>query len=88
MEALVQTENYNMLVFKSQQNIDDEDDTYQKEVGAAIAGLPTASSTLKYRRSAKIAKNALVAARYLCEANPSHVTFKLLLVSVTRSVII
>ncbi|MGM0924034.1 MAG: HNH endonuclease [Bacillota bacterium] len=71
----VNSKSYDQFLFKSQQNLDDEDDIYQKEVGAAIAGLPIPTSTLKYRRSSTIAKNALKAANYLCEAEPSHVTF-------------
>ncbi|MFJ9386984.1 HNH endonuclease [Peribacillus sp. NPDC101481] len=74
-ENIFQSKSYDPFLFKSQQNFDDEDDSYQKEVGAAIAGLPISTSNLKYRRSSTVAKNALKAANYLCEAEPSHVTF-------------
>lgn len=63
------------MVFKSQQNIDDEDDVYQKEIGAAAVKLPTTSSTLKYPRNPSVALRALEAANYVCEADPTHLTF-------------
>ncbi|MFS0556366.1 HNH endonuclease [Brevibacillus sp. 179-C9.3 HS] len=63
------------LVYKSQQNIDDEDDVYQKEIGAAAVKLPTASNSLKYPRNPSVALKALEASNYLCEADPAHSTF-------------
>ncbi|WP_339192787.1 HNH endonuclease [Paenibacillus sp. FSL W8-1287] len=63
------------IKLKSQENIDDEDAEYQRQIGAATVKLPTSSSVMKYPRNPNVALNALKAANYTCEANPEHTTF-------------
>ncbi|OME60872.1 hypothetical protein BSK59_05495 [Paenibacillus odorifer] len=72
---LKQREDEITLRYKSQENIDDEDAEYQKQIGAASVKLPTTSSVLKYDRNPTVALRALKAAGYTCEADSSHETF-------------
>ncbi|WNF21307.1 hypothetical protein [Mesobacillus jeotgali] len=64
------------IVFKKQLNLDDEDDIFQQEIGAAAVKLPRTSSSLKYPRDPKVALTALMKEEFQCEGNPEHETFE------------
>lgn len=61
--------------YSSLQQIDDEDDEYQKQVGAAEVKLPVSSTVMKYQRDPSIAQKALRLSGYVCEADHNHITF-------------
>jgi 5-methylcytosine-specific restriction protein A len=61
--------------FNSLQNIDDEDEEYQKQVGAAEVKMPVSSTVMKYQRDSSVALRALQTSGYVCEADPHHKTF-------------
>lgn len=61
--------------YNSLQQIDDEDEEYQKQVGAAEVKLPVSSTVMKYQRDPSIAQKALRASGYVCEAVHLHTTF-------------
>lgn len=61
--------------FEEYITIDDEDEIYQFEIGAAAARAPKLSSSLRYPRNPSVALRALKAANHLCEGDPEHETF-------------
>ncbi|EFM09529.1 conserved hypothetical protein [Paenibacillus curdlanolyticus YK9] len=73
--VLMDPPNTKTVEFLASQALDDEDDVYQKEVGAAAVELPTETTVLRYPRKASVALEALEKARYCCEVDPTHKTF-------------
>jgi 5-methylcytosine-specific restriction protein A len=63
------------LAYMDGLNIDDEDDQYQAQIGAAAVKLPVSKSGMTYPRDGKIGLRAAQAAGFLCEINREHKTF-------------
>lgn len=72
---LNQTRDSQKIAYQAQQNIDEEDENYQRQIGAAAVKIATLTSSFKYPRSAAVALRVLEKAHYSCEVDNQHPTF-------------